>query len=302
MRARSATRSTASACGRPTACSDLDRMLDVADLETIDPMDVLRSRVFSGGAGRAEEYEAMTEKSSSRLRSWPPISRASARRSRRSTLPAPTGSTVDVMDGHFVPNISYGPASSRRSGRRRRRCFDVHLMIAPADPYLEAFAKAGADIITVHAEAGPHLDRSLQAIRALGKKAGVACVPRPRKRDRVCARSSRPRPGDDGQSGLRRPVLPRLPAREDRAHSKHDRRPADPARGRRRHHARQCRRRGRCGRRYLVAGSAVFRGKSSADYAGNIAAIRAAAEAGRVPKLQHSSAQTIRAGEPALIR
>jgi len=83
----------------------------------------------------------------------------------------------DVMDGHFVPNISFGPDILRAVRRHTRKPIDVHLMIAPADPYLEAFAQAGADVITVHAEAGPHLHRSLQAIRALGKKAGVAINP-----------------------------------------------------------------------------------------------------------------------------
>jgi ribulose-phosphate 3-epimerase len=84
---------------------------------------------------------------------------------------------VDVMDGHFVPNITIGPDVVKALRPHSSRVFDVHLMIAPCDPYLEAFAKAGADIITVHAEAGPHLDRSLQAIRALGKKAGVSLTP-----------------------------------------------------------------------------------------------------------------------------
>ncbi|MGD4318302.1 ribulose-phosphate 3-epimerase, partial [Xanthomonas citri pv. citri] len=79
----------------------------------------------------------------------------------------------DVMDGHFVPNISYGAEIIKAIRPVTSKIFDVHLMIAPVDPYLEGFAKAGADVITVHAEAGPHLDRSLQAIRALGKKAGV---------------------------------------------------------------------------------------------------------------------------------
>src|SRR5438445_4496031 len=83
----------------------------------------------------------------------------------------------DVMDGHFVPNISFGPDVIKAVRPRTAKPFDVHLMIAPVDPYLEAFAKAGADVITVHAEAGPHLDRSLQAIRALGKKAGVSLCP-----------------------------------------------------------------------------------------------------------------------------
>jgi ribulose-phosphate 3-epimerase len=84
---------------------------------------------------------------------------------------------IDVMDGHFVPNITMGPAVVRAIRARTTKPFDVHLMIAPADPYLEPFAKAGADLISVHAEAGPHLHRSLQAIRALGKKAGVAINP-----------------------------------------------------------------------------------------------------------------------------
>ena len=84
---------------------------------------------------------------------------------------------IDVMDGHFVPNISFGMPIIQAIRPVTKKVFDVHLMIAPADPYLEAFAKAGADIITVHAEAGPHLDRSLQTIRALGKRAGVSLNP-----------------------------------------------------------------------------------------------------------------------------
>jgi ribulose-phosphate 3-epimerase len=84
---------------------------------------------------------------------------------------------VDVMDGHFVPNISIGPAVVQALRPLTRKTLDVHLMIAPCDPYLEAFAKAGSDIITVHVEAGPHVHRSLQAIRALGKKAGVTMNP-----------------------------------------------------------------------------------------------------------------------------
>ncbi|QDZ10650.1 ribulose-phosphate 3-epimerase [Devosia ginsengisoli] len=84
---------------------------------------------------------------------------------------------VDVMDGHFVPNISFGPLVMASVRKRTAKPFDVHLMIAPVDPYVAAFAKAGADIITVHAEAGPHLHRTLQAIRAEGKKAGVAINP-----------------------------------------------------------------------------------------------------------------------------
>src|SRR6201991_2175909 len=84
---------------------------------------------------------------------------------------------LDVMDGHFVPNISFGPEVVRAIRPHTQKPLDVHLMISPADPYLEAFAEAGADHITVHAEAGPHLHRSLQAIRAMGKKAGAAINP-----------------------------------------------------------------------------------------------------------------------------
>ncbi len=84
---------------------------------------------------------------------------------------------VDVMDGHFVPNITIGPDVVKALRPHSAKIFDVHLMIAPCDPFIEAFAKAGSDIITVHAEAGPHLDRSLQFIRSLGKKAGVSLNP-----------------------------------------------------------------------------------------------------------------------------
>ncbi len=84
---------------------------------------------------------------------------------------------IDVMDGHFVPNITFGAPVMASIRPVTKRVFDVHLMISPADPYLEQFAKAGADVITVHAEAGPHLDRSLQTIRALGKRAGVSLNP-----------------------------------------------------------------------------------------------------------------------------
>ena len=84
---------------------------------------------------------------------------------------------LDVMDGHFVPNITFGPDAIKAMRPHSKKVFDVHLMIAPADPHLEAFAKAGSDIITVHVESGPHVHRSLQAIRALGKKAGVTMNP-----------------------------------------------------------------------------------------------------------------------------
>jgi ribulose-phosphate 3-epimerase len=84
---------------------------------------------------------------------------------------------VDVMDGHFVPNITMGPDVVKALRPVTKKILDVHLMIAPCDPYLEAFAKAGSDVITVHVESGPHVHRSLQAIRALGKRAGVTMNP-----------------------------------------------------------------------------------------------------------------------------
>jgi len=84
---------------------------------------------------------------------------------------------VDVMDGHFVPNITIGPGVVKALRPLTQKPFDVHLMISPVDPFLDAFAEAGADIITVHPEAGPHLHRTIQRIKALGKKAGVSLNP-----------------------------------------------------------------------------------------------------------------------------
>ena len=84
---------------------------------------------------------------------------------------------VDVMDGHFVPNITIGPAVVKALRPHTAKPFDVHLMIAPIDPYLEAFAEAGADIITIHPEAGPHIHRTVQAIRNLGRKPGISLNP-----------------------------------------------------------------------------------------------------------------------------
>ncbi len=84
---------------------------------------------------------------------------------------------VDVMDGHFVPNLTIGPAVVKALRPHTSKPFDVHLMISPVDPYLEAFAEAGADTITVHPEAGPHIHRTVQAIRKLGKRAGVSLNP-----------------------------------------------------------------------------------------------------------------------------
>jgi ribulose-phosphate 3-epimerase len=84
---------------------------------------------------------------------------------------------IDVMDGHFVPNLTIGPAVVKALRPHTAKPFDVHLMIAPVDPFLDAFAEAGADIITVHPEAGPHLHRTVQRIKALGKQAGVSLNP-----------------------------------------------------------------------------------------------------------------------------
>ncbi len=84
---------------------------------------------------------------------------------------------IDVMDGHFVPNLTIGPSVVKALRPHSAKPFDVHLMVSPVDVYLEAFAAAGADIITVHPEAGPHVHRTVQAIRALGKKAGIALNP-----------------------------------------------------------------------------------------------------------------------------
>ncbi len=84
---------------------------------------------------------------------------------------------IDVMDGHFVPNLTFGPPAVKAFRPHVKTFMDVHLMIAPVDPYIEAYAEAGADLITAHVEAGPHIHRTLQAIRATGKKAGVALNP-----------------------------------------------------------------------------------------------------------------------------
>jgi ribulose-phosphate 3-epimerase len=207
------------------------------------------------------------------------------------------------MDGHFVPNISFGADVIKAIRPVTSKILDVHLMIAPVDSYLEAFAKAGADVITVHAEAGPHLDRSLQAIRALGKKAGVSLCPATPESaieyvldrlDLVLVMTVNP--GFGGQSFLDsqlekirriRSMIGDRPIRlEVDGGVTRDNAAAAAA----------------AGADTLVAGSAVFRGKGSADYARNIAAIRVAAEAGRVPELQDNSASPLRAGEAARIR
>jgi len=84
---------------------------------------------------------------------------------------------IDVMDGHFVPNITIGPDVVKSLRPHSKKVFDCHLMIAPADPYLEAFVDAGADIVTIHPEAGPHYHRSIQSIKAMGAKAGISLNP-----------------------------------------------------------------------------------------------------------------------------
>jgi ribulose-phosphate 3-epimerase len=158
---------------------------------------------------------------------------------------------LDVMDGHFVPNISFGPAIVEAIRPHTDKVLDVHLMIAPCDPYLDAFAKAGADIITVHAEAGPHLHRSLMAIKALGKKAGVSLNPgTPASAiaevldllDLVLVMTVNP--GFGGQSFIASQTS------QDRRHQSHDRRARHHVRGRWRYHAangaKRRRRRGQC--------------------------------------------------------
>lgn len=184
----------------------------------------------------------------------------------------------DVMDGHFVPNISFGADVIKAIRPLTAKPFDVHLMIAPADSYLEAFARAGADIITVHAEAGPHLDRSLQAIRALGRKAGVSLCPATPEcaiqyvLDRVdLVLVMTVNPGFGGQSFLGSQIEKIRRIRNmigDRPiHLQVDggitRDTATAAVA--------------AGADVLVAGSAVFRGQGEAEYAADIAAIRAAA-------------------------
>ena len=185
---------------------------------------------------------------------------------------------VDVMDGHFVPNISFGPDVIKAMRPHSKKIFDVHLMIAPVDPYIEAFAKAGADIITVHAEAGPHLHRSLQAIRALGKKAGVVINPGTPEHvlepvlDRVdLILLMSVNPGFGGQAFIPE-VLPKLA----RVKAMIGNRPIDLEidGGVTADNAEAI---AKAGANVLVAGSAAFKG-GPAHYAQNIAAIRAAAQ------------------------
>jgi ribulose-phosphate 3-epimerase len=188
---------------------------------------------------------------------------------------------LDVMDGHFVPNITFGPDVIKAMRPHSKKVFDVHLMIAPADPYLEAFAKAGSDVITVHAEAGPHLHRSLQAIRALGSKAGVSLNPGTPESaieyvldlvDLVLVMSVNP--GFGGQAFIESQVekvarIRQMAAGRDiliEVDGGVTPQTAPPLAA--------------AGADVLVAGSAVFKG-GAAGYADRIAAIREAAEAAR---------------------
>ena len=186
---------------------------------------------------------------------------------------------LDVMDGHFVPNITFGPQIIKSIRNRTDKVFDCHLMIAPTDAYLAAFADAGCDIITVHAEAGPHLDRSLQAIRALGKKAGVSLNPSTPENvieyvlDRLdLVLLMTVNPGFGGQA-----FIPAVVEKVRRIKAMIGDRPIDieidggvtpetaplvTA----------------AGANVLVAGSAVFKGGAQDAYAKNIAAIRTAAD------------------------
>jgi len=188
---------------------------------------------------------------------------------------------LDVMDGHFVPNITFGPDVVKALRPHTGKVFDVHLMIAPADPYLEAFARAGCDVITVHAEAGPHLHRSLQAIRAMGKKAGVSLNPATPASaldyvldlvDLVLVMSVNP--GFGGQAFIASQVekiaqIRQMTAGRDILIEVDGGVTPDTARLV-----------AAAGADVLVAGSAVFKGGPAA-YAANIAAIRGAAEMAR---------------------
>ncbi len=183
---------------------------------------------------------------------------------------------VDVMDGHFVPNLTIGPLVVKAIRPHVRTVMDVHLMIAPADPYLEAFVEAGADIVTVHAEASPHLDRSLARIRDLGCKAGVSLTPStpPEAVDYVLDRVDlilvmTVNPGFGGQSFLTS-QLPKIRALRERIGDRPVWLEVDG--GVTPKTAPLCR---EAGADALVAGSAVFRDGPGA-YGRNMDAIRAA--------------------------
>ncbi|WP_349368158.1 ribulose-phosphate 3-epimerase [Salinarimonas sp.] len=188
---------------------------------------------------------------------------------------------IDVMDGHFVPNLTFGPVVVKAIRPATAKVFDVHLMIAPADPYLAAFAEAGADVITVHVEAGPHVHRSLQAIRGLGRKAGVALNPgtpaeavAPLLDDVDLILAMTVNPGFGGQAFIA-PVVEKVRRIKQMVGDRPIEIEVDggvtpqtaPLVA-------------QAGANVLVAGSAAFKGGPGA-YAANISAIRAAAEAAR---------------------
>ena len=185
---------------------------------------------------------------------------------------------VDVMDGHFVPNISIGPLVVSAIRPLTQKVLDVHLMIAPVDPYIAAFAKAGADSITVHAEAGPHLHRSLQAIRAEGKRAGVAINPATPVSvlehviddvDLILIMSVNP--GFGGQQFIPAALTKIRQARELIGGRAIDLEVDGGV------SAENARALAEAGADLLVAGTSVFAGNDPATYAGRIAAIRNAA-------------------------
>lgn len=187
---------------------------------------------------------------------------------------------VDVMDGHFVPNITFGPLVVEAIRPITKKVLDVHLMIAPADPYIEAFAKAGSDIITVHAEAGPHLHRSLQHIRSLGKKAGVSLNPSTPESvveyiindvDLILVMTVNPGFGGQAFIGEMAQKIANLKNMiGDRPiHLEVDGGVSPATAGVV----------AAAGADVLVAGSAVYKGDTAEDYGRNMAAIRAAAEA-----------------------
>lgn len=182
---------------------------------------------------------------------------------------------LDVMDGHFVPNITFGPPVIAALRERTDRLFDCHLMIEPVDPYLEAFVRAGVDRLTVHAEATRHLDRTLQVIADLGCRAGVALNPATPAAyvehvlDRVdLVLAMTVNPGFGGQSFIPA-VLPKIERLREMIGGRDVRIQVDG--GVDAETAAPC---ARAGASSFVAGSAVFR---SPDYAANIAAIREAA-------------------------
>lgn len=179
---------------------------------------------------------------------------------------------VDVMDGHFVPNITIGPAVVKSLKPHTSKPFDVHLMIDPVDPYIAAFADAGSDIITVHAEAGKHLDRTLQYIKSLGVKAGVSLNPATPpdvvayvldKVDLILVMSVNP--GFGGQSFIDS-QLDKISKLKEMIGSRPIEIEVDG--GVNPQTAKRCI---EAGATVLVAGSAVF---GSSDYAGNISALR----------------------------